>query len=210
MSKKGTEGIEAVMELVIATNNRHKLEEISAILSDLPVRTIPLSDFPDLPELREDGRTYAENALQKARTVARFTRHWSLGDDTGLEVEALGGEPGLYSARYAGEGVTFEQNRRKLLSELEGVPRERRKAVFRCVMALVGPSGEEVLFEGTIPGYISDADQGTGGFGYDAIFYLPDRKKTFAELDPAEKNQISHRARALKRVRDHLKNLITA
>jgi len=198
------------MDLVIATNNRHKVEEISEILSDLPIRTVPLSEFPDPPELIEEGETYAENALHKARTVAGFTKKWSLGDDTGLEVEPLGGAPGLYSARYAGEGVTFEENRKKLLSEMKGVPWKRRKAVFRCVMALVGPSGEEAVFEGTVPGYITEEDKGSGGFGYDAIFFLPDLKKTFAELDPSEKNQVSHRARALRRVRDHLKRLVAA
>jgi XTP/dITP diphosphohydrolase len=198
------------MDLVVATNNRHKMKEISEILSDLPIRTIPLSDFPDPPELVEEGETYAENALHKARTVAGFTKQWSLGDDTGLEVEALRGAPGLYSARYAGEGVTFEENRRKLLEELKGVPSERRRAVFRCVMALVGPSGEETVFEGTLPGLITEEDRGTGGFGYDAIFFLPSHKKTLAELDPADKNQISHRGRALQRVRDRLKKLTAA
>ena len=131
----------AVKEIVIATNNRHKFEEIASILKEMPVRLIPLSDYPDAPELKEEGSTYAENAVHKARTAARFTGKWALADDTGLEVDALNGQPGLYSARFAGEGVTFADNKRKLLKLLESVPTEKRTATFRTVLALVGPSG---------------------------------------------------------------------
>jgi XTP/dITP diphosphohydrolase len=194
-----------LIELVIATNNRHKFEEIAALLSDLPVKLIPLSAYPDAPELKEEGRTYSENAISKARTVAGFTRKWALADDTGLEVTALNGAPGVYSARYAGEGVTFADNRRKLLKELTGIPWERRTARFRCVMALVEPSGKEMLTEGAVSGYITEEERGTGGFGYDAVFYRPDSGKTFAELSSEEKNRISHRARAAEKVKVYLR-----
>ena len=195
------------MEIVLATNNAHKVREISDGFLGLPLKTIPLSDYPDAPELKEEGETYAENALHKARTVARMTHRWALGDDTGLEVDALDGAPGLYSARYAGEGVTFEQNRKKLLDALKGVRWEKRTALFRCVMALAGPSGEEAVFEGTVSGTITEEDRGDAGFGYDPIFFLPGYNKTFAEMDPTEKNRISHRALALQKVKEHLKTI---
>jgi len=196
------------MKLVIATHNLHKFKEIAALLSDLPIQPIPLSDYPHAPVLKEEGTTYAENAMSKAATVERFTGQWALADDTGLEVDALQGAPGVYSARYAGEGVTFADNRQKLLSELAGVPWEKRTALFRCVMALVGPSGKEILAEGTVSGYITEKERGTGGFGYDAVFYLPELGKTFAELGPDEKNRISHRARAIEKIKEELKKML--
>lgn len=199
-----------MMELVIATHNSHKFKEIAALLGDLPIERIPLSDYPHAPVLREEGTTYAENALSKAVTVERFTGQWALADDTGLEVDALRGAPGVYSARYAGEGVTFADNRRKLLSELAGVPWGKRTALFRCVMALAGPSGKEILVEGTVSGYIAEEEGGTGGFGYDAVFYLPKLGKTLAELGPEEKNRISHRARAVEKIKEHLSKMIDA
>lgn len=196
------------MELVVATHNSHKFKEIAALLSDLPIKRIPLSDYPHAPVLREEGTTCAENALSKAVTVERFTGQWALADDTGLEVDALRGAPGVYSARYAGEGVTFADNRRKLLSELAGVQWGKRTALFRCVMALAGPSGEEILVEGTVSGYIAEKERGTGGFGYDAVFYLPELGKTMAELGPEEKNRISHRARAVEKIKEHLSKML--
>ena len=191
-------------EIVIATNNRHKFDEISAILQGLPVRLIPLSDYPDAPELKEEGATYAENALHKALTVARFTGKWALADDTGLEVDALDGRPGLYSARFAGEGVTFADNKRKLLWLMESIPTEKRTAAFRTVLALVSPSGTSQVVEGVLYGRIAEKEQGTGGFGYDALFYLPEWGKTYAELTADEKNRISHRARAVQKIRESL------
>ena len=198
----------AVKEIVIATNNRHKFEEIASILKEMPVRLIPLSDYPDAPELKEEGSTYAENAVHKARTAARFTGKWALADDTGLEVDALNGQPGLYSARFAGEGVTFADNKRKLLKLLESVPTEKRTATFRTVLALVGPSGESHVVEGVLRGRIADEEQGAGGFGYDALFYLPEWGKTFAELTPEEKNRFSHRARALEKMKEILRGIV--
>ena len=191
-------------EVVVATNNRHKVEEISAILQGQPVRLIPLSDYPDAPELKEEGATYAENALHKALTVARFTGKWALADDTGLEVDALDGRPGLYSARFAGEGVTFADNKRKLLWLMESIPTEKRTALFRTVLALVSPSGESQVVEGVLHGRIAEKERGAGGFGYDALFYLPELGKTYAELTADEKNRISHRARAVQKIRESL------
>jgi XTP/dITP diphosphohydrolase len=195
-------------EMVVATNNRHKFEEISAILKGLPVRLIPLSDYPDAPELKEEGATYAENALHKALTVARFTGKWALADDTGLEVDALDGRPGLYSARFAGEGVTFADNKRKLLRLMESIPTEKRTAAFRTVLALVSPSGKSRVVEGVLYGRITEEEQGAGGFGYDALFYLPELDKTYAELSAEEKNRASHRARAVEKIRKYLQNTV--
>jgi XTP/dITP diphosphohydrolase len=197
-----------VIEIVVATNNPHKYDEISAILNGLPVRLIPLSAYPDAPELKEEGATYAENAVQKALTVARFTGKWALGDDTGLEVDALDGRPGLYSARFAGEGVSFSDNKRKLLRLMESVPTEKRTATFRTVLALVAPSGKSQVVEGFLRGRIAEEESGGGGFGYDALFYLPELGKTYAELTAEEKNRISHRARAVYKIRDRLLDLI--
>ena len=194
-------------EVVVATNNRHKVEEISAILQGLPVRLIPLSDYPDAPELKEEGATYAENALHKALTVARFTGKWALADDTGLEVDALDGRPGLYSARFAGEGVTFADNKRKLLRLMESIPTEKRTALFRTVLALVSPSGESQVVEGVLHGRIAEKERGAGGFGYDALFYLPELGKTYAELTADEKNRVSHRALAVQKMKELLKGL---
>ena len=195
------------MELVIATNNRHKFEEIFSLLGDIPFELLPLSAYPNPPNLPEEGDTYQENALSKARRVSQFTKCWALGDDTGLEVDALDGAPGLYSARYAGEGVSFRENREKLLKALEGVSKPDRSALFRCVIALVGPSGEEKVVEGVVSGMITEEDQGTEGFGYDAIFFLPELGKTFSELDAREKNRVSHRAKAVEKIEEHLRRI---
>jgi len=200
--------VRTVKEIVVATNNRHKFEEISAILKGAPVRLIPLSDYPNAPELKEEGATYQENAVHKARTIARFTGKWALGDDTGLEVDALNGQPGLYSARFAGEGVTFADNRRKLLRLMEAVPAEKRTATFRTVLALVGPSGETHMAEGLLRGRIAEQERGTAGFGYDAVFDLPEMGRTYAELTSEEKNRISHRARAVQKIREHLEKIV--
>jgi XTP/dITP diphosphohydrolase len=197
-----------VIEIVIATNNRHKIEEISSMLADLPVRLIPLSAYTDAPELKEEGATYAENAIHKALTAARFTGKWALGDDTGLEVDALDGEPGIYSARYAGEGVSFSDNKNKLLRSLESVPAENRAATFRTVLALVSPTGQSEVVEGVLRGRIAEKEQGDGGFGYDALFYLPELGKTYAEITAREKNRISHRARAVQKIKEHLRRQI--
>jgi XTP/dITP diphosphohydrolase len=187
--------------LVVATGNRHKVEEIRAMLADLPVTVRSLAEFPGAPDVVEDGATYRENALKKARSAAQFTGKPALADDTGLEVDALGGQPGLYAARFAGEGCTFQDNVRKLLHLLEGVPSGQRGARFVCVIALVEPGGREQVVEGELRGLITESQAGGGGFGYDPVFYVPEAGKTLAELTAEEKNRVSHRRRALDRAR---------
>ena len=186
---------------MVATGNRHKIEEIRAMLADLPITVRSLAEFPGAPEVVEDGATYRDNALKKARSAARFTGKLALADDTGLEVDALGGQPGLYAARFAGEGCTFQDNVRKLLRLMEGVPSERRGARFVCVVALVEPGGREQVAEGELCGRITESQAGGGGFGYDPVFCVPEAGKTLAELTAEEKNRISHRRRALDKAR---------
>lgn len=184
--------------VVIATQNRHKLREIRKVLKG-PYRLAALDEFPPAYTVRETGKTLADNALLKARKAARHTGRLSLSDDTGLEVAALDGRPGVYSARFAGSGCTFEDNNRKLLRLLKGVPASQRKAVFRTVVAAVFPDGREKLFEGRCPGWITEAVLGAQGFGYDPVFRPRGSKKTFAELTLAEKNRLSHRAKAFRK-----------
>lgn len=171
------------------------------MLADLPITVRSLAEFPGAPEVVEDGATYEDNALKKARSAARFTGKPALADDTGLEVDALGGQPGLYAARFAGEGCSFQDNIRKLLHLLGDVPSERRGARFVCVIALVEPGGREQVVEGELRGRITEAQAGGGGFGYDPVFYAPEAGKTLAELTADEKNRISHRRRALDKAR---------
>jgi len=185
--------------LVIATENKHKGEEIASILREemkIDVRT--LADFPGVKLPPKPGLTYRENAVQKALAAANATGHWSMGDDSGLEVEALGGAPGLYSARFAGEGVTYAENRKKLLDLLGDLPDDQRRARFICTIAVVNPDGKVEVVEGRCEGRITRHDVGSGGFGYDPIFFLPTHNKTFAELSPEEKNRISHRGQAVR------------
>lgn len=171
------------------------------MLADLPITVRSLAEFPGAPEVVEDGATYRENALKKAQSAAGFTGKPALADDTGLEVNALGGQPGLYAARFAGEGCAFQDNVRKLLRLMEGVPSNRRTARFVCVIALVFPDGREQVVEGELRGRITESQAGSGGFGYDPVFYVPEAGKTLAELTADEKNRISHRRRALDRAR---------
>lgn len=188
-------------ELVLATRNPGKVREMAALLADLGVTMRSLFDVPGAPEVEEDGRTFAENAVKKAETIARFTGLPALADDSGLEVDALGGAPGVFSARYAGEGASDAANNEKLLAALAGVPAERRTARYRCVLALAAPGMPTVTVEGVCEGRIAEQPRGTGGFGYDPLFYLPGRGKTMAELRPEEKNAISHRGQALRRLK---------
>jgi XTP/dITP diphosphohydrolase len=183
--------------LVIATFNAHKAEEIRAILPGLPLRLRALGEFPGAVPAEEDGATLEENAVKKALAAARFTGCWALADDTGLEVDALGGAPGVRSARYAGEAATASDNNARLLGELAGVPAEKRAARFACVVALVSPAGETTVSRGTLEGRITAAARGGNGFGYDPLFELAGSPLTLAELPEKEKNGLSHRARAL-------------
>lgn len=186
--------------LVVATRNPGKLREIRRILSDLPLRLASLAEFPEAPPVEEDGSSYRENAEKKARAAARQTGCWAMGEDSGIEVDALGGRPGIHSARYAGGD---RENNARLLHELQEVPGERRTARYRCVIVVVDEAGRERAFaEGTCEGRIGREEKGNGGFGYDPLFVLPDRGgRTMAEVGDDIKNQISHRARALERLR---------
>ena len=191
--------------LLLATNNKHKISEISHILSGLPVELKTLSDYPALQDISEPGNSFEANALIKARTCYEHTGLLSMADDSGLEVDALNGEPGVHSARYSGVTHDYAGNNRKLLNELENIPSERRTARFHCVLALVGNYQDETYgektFHGLCEGLIISELRGCNGFGYDPLFYIPHLQKTMAELDPAVKNQISHRADALKKFR---------
>jgi XTP/dITP diphosphohydrolase len=191
-------------ELVLATRNRHKGEELAALLSDLGICIRTMDEFPDVPDVTEDGKTCEANAIKKARAVSQATGLSAVADDTGLEVDELGGRPGVYAARYAGEHVTYEDNWRKLLRELSGVPHDRRTARFITVAAIASPSGEVQVAEGELQGLITEEPAGARGFGYDPVFLVPELGKTLAELSPEEKNRISHRAKAFAQVREIL------
>ena len=184
-----------MMKLVIATRNKHKLEEIRAIFSLGALDLVSALDFPEIPDVVEDGLTFEDNAAKKAATLARATGCWALADDSGLEVDALDGRPGVYSARYAGEPADYAANNRKLLAELQG--QSNRKAHFRCVVALADPSGKTRVVQGRCDGVIVDRPRGRAGFGYDPLFVPDGYAETFAEVSSELKNRISHRARAL-------------
>lgn len=195
-------------KIVIGTHNRHKTEEISRILSGLPLEILSLADFPDISPVEEDGKTLLENAVKKATHYSRLTGLTTIADDTGLEIEALNGEPGIRSARYAGEHCSYDDNNRKLLENLASLKnggRENRNAVFRCVIALSDPSGTVETREGTVAGQILTSVQGRNGFGYDPVFYVPGLGKTLADLSMEEKNTISHRGIAVQKIKELLK-----
>lgn len=187
------------MELVVATRNAGKLREIRRLLAETGIQALSLDDFPNLPEVVEDGVTFAANAGKKASEIAGRTGRATLADDSGLTVAALDGAPGVHSARYAGEKATDADNNRKLLAALEGIPAARRQAAFVCVMALYHPDGRCQYFDGRIEGVILEAPRGAGGFGYDPLFYLPGCGCTMAELPLEEKNRLSHRGQALRK-----------
>jgi XTP/dITP diphosphohydrolase len=194
-------------KLFVATNNRDKLFEIKVILDGCGVTLIGMSDVEPYPEPDETGDTLQENALIKAREGYARTGLPSLADDSGLEVEALSGAPGVYSSRYAGEDVTYADNYRKLLVELGDLPLEKRGATFRCVMALVN-GDQEVWWEGSAHGVITLEPAGGNGFGYDPVFYSKDLKMTFAEASITKKNQVSHRGRALQNLVKEVKQIL--
>lgn len=191
-------------EIVIATRNEGKLREIKDILAAWSLKTLSLKDFPWIPEIIEDGSTFAENAAKKAREVARQTDRLAIADDSGLVVDALQRRPGVFSSRYGGEKATDEQRFQKLLAEMTEIPEGKRQAAFVCTIAVATPQGEVELLEGRCRGQIAFAPRGEHGFGYDPIFFLPELGKTMAELDPEVKNRISHRARALEKLKELL------
>ncbi|MBI2341490.1 MAG: non-canonical purine NTP pyrophosphatase [Deltaproteobacteria bacterium] len=205
------------MQLILATHNKHKIKEIGDVIKHPQIEVKSLLDYEvELPP--ETGATFIENAVVKARTVYKFlltyqrtppllprragiepSHQWILADDSGLIVDALDGRPGVYSSRYSGEPVDYARNNKKLLGELAGVPKEKRTAHFICSMILIDPNGKEYEIEGRVSGRIADKESGAGGFGYDPIFYLPDRNCTIAELPLSEKSKISHRGLAAKK-----------
>ncbi len=191
-------------ELIVATRNSGKLEEIRQVLQGNIEILLSLADFPGLPEIIEDGHTFEENALKKARTIASEIGKPVIADDSGLAVDALDGRPGIYSARFSGENASDENNNAKLLMEMSGIPVEKRAASFHCAIALCFPDGFFRTFEGKLEGIIIDIPRGCHGFGYDPLFFIPEYGKTLAELTPELKNMISHRARALEKLKAYL------
>ena len=191
-------------EIVVASRNPRKLKEIAAILAIAPARFLSLKDFPDIPEVAEDGKTFSENALKKAMNIARLTGRIAVADDSGLTVDALEGRPGIYSARYAGERASDEDRYRKLLKEMETVPAGKRGGAFVCAAAVASPSGKADVVEAQWRGTIAFAPRGANGFGYDPIFFIPELHQTVAQLDPAVKNKNSHRARAFEKLKSIL------
>jgi XTP/dITP diphosphohydrolase len=191
--------------LIVATRNKGKVREIREALKGLGLRIYALSDLPDTLEIEEDGKSFNENALKKARFYSKVFGKLTLGDDSGLEVDSLNGMPGIYSARYAGERASSQENNRKLLKEMEGIPLSKRGARFQCIMALVSPDGKEAMTEGSCKGRIGMREKGRTGFGYDPLFILPKYGKTMAELSLKEKNKISHRGKALRKLRKKIR-----
>lgn len=194
-------------KIILATRNEDKVREIGHILGSLPLTLVSLKDFPGVPEIVEDGATYIENARKKALAVQQHTGLSSLADDSGLEVEALDGRPGIVSRRFAGPSATYADNNLKLVEYMKDIPFEARKARFVCVAALATADGEVRFTEGELRGYIAEAPRGEGGFGYDPLFYLPEYGKTVAELDAETKNVISHRAKAMVAMRHVIQSL---
>lgn len=192
------------MRIIFATRNEGKVREISEMLAPTKIELVSLNRYDSLPEIVEDGQNYLENALKKARVISDFTGEMVLADDSGLEVDALGGEPGIYSARYAGDGATDEDNNAKLLSKLKDVPYEKRTASFHCALVLCYPDGHYDAFEAKWEGRIINEYRGTNGFGYDPIFLVKEFNKTAAELPAEIKNKVSHRGQAFEKLRKHL------
>ncbi len=186
--------------IVLATNNKGKIREFAELLKPLGVEVKPLSDYPEIGEIVEDGETFRDNALIKARTVCKATGLVAVADDSGLEVDYLNGAPGVYSARFAGDGHDDHANNEKLLRELRNVPDEKRTARYRCVMAAVAPNGVEITTDGSYEGRIGYEYRGDGGFGYDVIFVDPELDKHVAEIPPEVKHARSHRGKAIRKM----------
>lgn len=197
-----------MQKLLIATHNLGKIREYQALLADLPLLVTSLQAEGITQDVDETGVTFAENAILKATTYAAWSGLWSWADDSGLEVDALAGRPGVYSARYGGPGLSEAERYRKVLVELAEHPRQTWTARFRCVVALAQPNGTVHTVSDTVEGQITDQPRGSYGFGYDPIFYLPEHNATMAELAPALKNQISHRARATTQAKRLLQQLL--
>lgn len=196
------------VELVLATHNKGKVRELAELLVGSGFKVLSLQDYPELPEVEEDGDTFEANAIKKARQIARATGKLALADDSGLEVDYLDGAPGVYSARFAGPARDDAENNRKLLRLLDGVPAAKRTARFCCVVAVATPDGRVKTARGTCEGIIGTEPAGDSGFGYDPLFYVPEYDQTFGQLDLSIKNRISHRGRAFAAASDVLAELI--
>ena len=192
-------------KIIFATGNKDKVKEIQMILADLGVEVITMKDAGISIDIEENGATYEENAMIKARAVAAYTKAIVMADDSGLEIDYLNKEPGVYSARYLGEDTSYRIKNANLISRLDGVPDEKRTARFVCAIGAVFPDGTEVTTRGTIEGRIGYEEKGSNGFGYDPIFYVPEFGKTTAELSEEEKNRVSHRGNALRLMKEELK-----
>ncbi|KEF39516.1 non-canonical purine NTP pyrophosphatase, RdgB/HAM1 family [Schinkia azotoformans MEV2011] len=194
-------------EILIATKNKGKIKEFSDLFAEKGIKVSSLLDFPGIEDVEETGSTFIENAKIKAETISKQFNKIVVADDSGLCVDALQGRPGVFSARYAGETKNDEANLEKVLMEMEGVPFEKRTARFHCVLAVAIPNEETRIYEGTCEGHITEKPEGENGFGYDPIFYILDREQTMAQLSSEEKNKISHRAKAMKKLSENWKIL---
>lgn len=190
--------------IIIATRNQGKAKEFKRMFNDYGYKVKTLLDYPEIEDVPETGETFAENAFQKADAISKELNTIVLADDSGLEVDALGGKPGIYSARFAGEHGNDEKNNQKLIDELQEVPVEDRSANFHCSLVMVGPNREPLFVEGKAFGQILDQGRGENGFGYDPLFYIPELDKTMGELTSEEKNEVSHRAHAIEKLEKHL------
>uniref|UniRef100_A0A7C4UBA5 dITP/XTP pyrophosphatase n=1 Tax=candidate division WOR-3 bacterium TaxID=2052148 RepID=A0A7C4UBA5_UNCW3 len=191
------------MEIFVASKNKDKIEEIRRILKNYNIKITSLLDIDEKIDIIEDGKDLNENALKKAEAVYKLKKGWVIGEDTGLEVNALNGKPGVFSARYSGGG--YRENRLKLLKELEGV--KDRTARFRTVIALITPEGKRYFFEGIVEGRIGEGEKGENGFGYDPIFIPEGSEKTFGEMEPEEKDKFSHRRKALEKLAEFFRGV---
>jgi len=196
------------MEVLVSTRNRNKFEEIKKILKSSKITALSLENFPRAPLVREDGRTFSDNARKKALKIARVTKRLTVADDSGLEVDALNGMPGIYSARFSGKNATYNSNNTKLLRLLQNIPMKKRTARFVCFVAVADAKGIVGIVEGTCRGFIAQSERGSKGFGYDPLFIYPKFKKTFAQLPPGLKNRISHRAKAFLKAKKVILNYI--
>lgn len=200
-------------KLIVASNNQHKIQEINEILNDIDIEVVSLKDENIFIEVEEDGKTFKENAYKKAKEIydylveKKYENFIVMSDDSGITVDALDGEPGVYSARYAGEPCDSNKNNEKLLANLNGVPWEKRGGSFVCHITLIDDKGVSYNADGIVRGIVTTELRGKDGFGYDPLFYIEKYKKTFGEIDSYEKNKISHRSIALGKVRDIIKNI---
>ena len=198
------------MKIIFATNNQDKMKEIHAIMADFPAQIVSLKEAGIHADVDENGKTFEENAAIKAEAICKLTGYVTIADDSGLEIDALGGEPGIYSARYMGEDTSYRIKNANLIERLAGVPDEKRTARFVCAVAAAFPDAPTQIVRGTIEGRIGYEEAGENGFGYDPIFYVPEYGCTTAQMPPEEKNKISHRGRALKKISPILKMYFSA